>query len=111
MSRIIKCDRCGAEITGEIGCVSVQIRTESGEFTGENMDYCPRCTHLIREFVKSEMPTREKETTAKKPRKRGGLDVEKMKELKAQGLSAVRIADEMGVTANTVRKYLDMEAT
>lgn len=115
MSRIIKCDRCGAEITGEIGCVSVQIRTESGEFTGENifenMDYCPTCTHLIREFVKGQTPTREKETTEKKPRKRGGLDVEKMKGLKAQGLSAVRIADEMGVTANTVRKYLDMEAT
>jgi len=47
----------------------------------------------------------------KKPRKRGGLDVERMKELKTQGLSVVRIAAEMGVTTNTVRKYLDMEAT
>lgn len=120
MSRIIKCDRCGAEITGEIGYVSVLIRTESGELTGENifedMDYCPTCTHLIREFVKGIKPTREKETTEKTPtektpRKRGGLDVERMKELRAQGLSAIRIASEMGVTANTVYKYLNMEAT
>lgn len=115
MSRIIKCDRCGAEITGEIGYVSVRIRTESGELTGENifenMDYCPTCTRLIREFIKGTTPTREKETTEKTPRKRGGLDVERMKELRAQGLSAVRIASEMGVTANTVYKYLNMEAT
>lgn len=37
--------------------------------------------------------------------------MERMKELKAQGLSAIRIASEMGVTANTVYKYLNMEAT
>lgn len=43
MSRIIKCDRCGAEIKGDIGFVSVTIRNAAGEIlegnTFENMDY------------------------------------------------------------------------
>lgn len=115
MSRIIKCDRCGGEIQeGEIGYVSMMQRTKDGDLCGDNpfekLDFCPRCMELIGEYVSGEKPTRAEKKPAK-PAKKKELDVPKMRALQEGGWSIEKIADEMGCSTPTVRKYLSMERT
>lgn len=97
MSRIIKCDRCGGEIEeGHIGYVSMMQRSIDGELCGdnpfENMDFCQECMELIGKFVSNEPATREKTPRA------------------AAGRTYDSIADEMGLSAATVQKYLKEES-
>lgn len=118
MSKIIKCDRCGGEIQeGQLGYVSMMQRSKDGNLCGDNpfesMDFCPQCMDIIAKFVSGEMPSRETKReikrTTKKPVKKKEPDGPKMKALEKAGWSLDKIADEMGCSITTVKKYLAAE--
>ena len=123
MSRIIKCDRCGGEIEeGHIGYVAMMQRSIDGDLCGdnpfENMDFCPECMELIGKFVSNEPATREGTPRAAAGRKRKAerlkpgpkkVDAGKIRALADAGWTYDSIADEMGLSAATVQKYLKEE--
>ena len=71
MSRIIKCDRCGAEISKQeqAGYISIMQREQDTTLTGvnpfEDKDFCQKCCGEIADFINKVKP-------ARKPKKRGG---------------------------------------
>lgn len=76
MSRVIKCDRCGGEISdGKIGYISMMERKDGDQLVGDNpfesMDFCEGCMELIKGFVANAEPVR----MAKPKSKRGGRSV------------------------------------
>lgn len=114
MSRIIKCDRCGGEIQeGQIGYVSMMQRTKDGDLCGDNpfekYDFCPSCMDMIGQFVSGETPKREKSARAAKPAKeqQKKIDAGKIRALAKAGWTQKAIADEMGCSLPTIRKYID----
>lgn len=126
MSRVIKCDRCGAEIEeGNLGYVSMLKRGEGGDLCGDNpfekMDFCPDCMDKIAQFVSDapktrtgavrsiEKPPQKKTSKAGKPGPKK-IDTGKIRALADAGWTHDSIADEMGISTVTVRKYLKEES-
>lgn len=73
MSKVIKCDRCGAEIEeGNLGYVSMLKRDPEGDLCGDNpfekMDFCPDCMDKIAKYVSEAQRTTVK--AAKPPQKK-----------------------------------------
>lgn len=132
----ILCDRCEKEIQehGEdIGYISLginvnplqgirenEISIQGAEFS--NWHFCPECMKEIKDYIysrpnaarlskilnetESNNPesVSEPEKVEQKGRKR--IDIGKIIALKNAGWSNVKIADEMGMTANNVAQYI-----
>ena len=130
--RIIKCDRCGAEIDqarGTVGYVAMcaqDIRTGdvSDDNPFEGWDFCDNCMQAIHEFVCSNeqkplpneqkpLPNEQKplpneqKLQKKKPYPGSGpsIDVEKAQALRDAGWSVKQIAAELKTSEPTVRKW------
>ena len=102
MSRVIKCDRCGGEISdGKIGYISMMERKDGDQLVGDNpfesMDFCRDCMELIKGFITNAEPVR----MAKPKSKRGGG---------AQARSLRRTAEERGGTTEAGRQRQDHSA-
>lgn len=119
MSKVIKCDRCGAEIEeGNLGYVSMLKRDPEGDLCGDNpfekMDFCPDCMDKIAKYVSEAQRTTVKaakppqKKTARSAAKPGAkkIDAGKIRALAAAGWTHDSIADEMDISTATVRKYL-----
>ena len=130
--RLIKCDRCGAEIDqarGTVGYVAMcaqDIRTGdvSDDNPFEGWDFCDNCMQAILEFVCSNeqkplskddfvcsneqkpLPNEQK-PQKKKPFPGSGpsIDVEKAQALQDAGWSVKLIAAELETSEPTVRKW------
>jgi len=116
--RLIKCDRCGAEIDqarGTVGYVAMcaqDIRTGdvSDDNPFEGWDFCDSCMQAIHEFVCSneQIPLpNEQKPQKKKPFPGSGpsIDVEKAQALRDAGWSVKLIAAELETSEPTVRKW------
>lgn len=121
--RIIKCDRCGAEIDqkrGTVGCVAIcaqNIRT--GDVSDDNpfkgWDLCDSCTREIHEFIKTDPKEKKFERILesvdagkkKKPYPGSGptFDVDKAQALRDAGWPLTKIAKEVGVSDVTVSHW------
>lgn len=121
--RIIKCDRCGAEIDQKLGLVGYVALCAQDIKTGdvsddnpfEGWDFCDKCTREIHEFIKTD-PQREKfekildsvdAGKKKKPYPGSGpmFDVKKAQALRDAGWPLTKIAKEVGVSDVTVGKW------
>ena len=116
--RIIKCDRCGAEIDqarGTVGYVAMcaqDIRTGdvSDDNPFEGWDLCDSCMQEIHDFVRSNeqkpLPNEQK-PQKKKPFPGSGpsIDVDKAQALRDAGWSVKQIAAELKTSEPTVRKW------
>ena len=115
--RMIKCDRCGATIPSEhdsVGYVSVNlkdIRTDDlvADNPYEQWDLCDDCLKAIHACItgpKAKQKKSEKDPgkKAKEP-KQPGFDVGKAQALRNAHKPITWIAQEMGVSEPTIRKY------
>ena len=114
--RIIKCDRCGKEITGvqSVGYVNLDLRdVKTGKLQGDSRfdgwDFCQPCMNAIAEFVR--MVPKPK-AAIKKPIADGTKyaavtpdKIERIRELAREGKTVKEIMEETGVSDPTVRKY------
>ena len=119
MSRIIKCDRCGAEFEPKtitrIGYISLNWRDlatddlmEDNPLSGN--DYCEECMRAIAEFIyqKPEVvsldpPAAEKPKASKKQK----IDTGKLQALYEAGWPVPKIADELGCSDKAVYYHLN----
>ena len=114
MSRIIKCDRCGAEFAPKtitrIGYISLNWRDIATDDLQEDNplsdnDYCEDCMRAIAEFIYQKPEVVALEPPAQ-PVKGKGLDKGKIKALHDAGWSSQKIADEMKVTPQIINYHL-----
>lgn len=120
--RIIKCDRCGAEIDqahGTVGYVAMcaqDIRTGdvSDDNPFEGWDFCDNCMQAIHDCIKDPKSGKFEEildsgdaSKKKKPFPGSGpsIDVEKAQALRDAGWSVKQIAAELKTSEPTVRKW------
>ena len=123
--RIIKCDRCGAEIDqarGTVGYVAMCAQDiKTGDVSDDNpfegWDFCDNCMQAIHDFVCSneQKPlsnehkplSNEQKPQKKKPFPGSGpsIDVEKAQALRDAGRSVKQIAAELETSEPTVRKW------
>ena len=110
--RIIKCDRCQKDISKQqhIGYVNADWADPvTGELEGnrafEGWDFCEDCMKEITDFVRMK-PALPKSGggTVKQETK---IDTGKIKALAKAGWTTKQIAEEIGCSLPTVRKYLD----
>ena len=123
--RLIKCDRCGADIPSNqesVGYVSVNMRDvetddllENNPF--EHWDLCDNCMKEIHECITGPKAKQEKfeeildsadagkKPAANKEPKKPSFDVGKAQALRDANRSVAWIAQEMGVSEPTIRKY------
>lgn len=96
-----KCDRCGKTITGKMHRLATMIFDESQE-TAEDVydgaELCEKCYEVIDKAVAAAMQINKPEPKIK--------DIGKVKALKAAGWTLAKIADEFGVTPQTVANTL-----
>lgn len=105
--RIIKCDRCGAEIDqarGTVGYVAMcaqDIRTGdvSDDNPFEGWDLCDSCMQEIHDVIAK--PAKKKPYPGSGP----SIDVEKAQALRDAGWSVKLIAAELETSEPTVRKW------
>lgn len=120
--RIIKCDRCGAVIPNEqdsVGHVGVMLKdVKTGDLFEDNpfdaWDICDDCLREIHAFITKPKAKQEKfekvldsvdaGKKAKGP-KQPGFDVGKAQALRNAHKPITWIAQEMGVSELTIRKY------
>ena len=96
--RIIKCDRCGKQTDKQLTELWSELR-----HNGVVLDLCPNCSELFDLFMRNDIveePKQEPETKQKK------LDTGKLFALYDASWSIKAIADELGVTQQTVRNWL-----
>lgn len=100
------CDKCGAEIDGEVALVKIAFSISADE-DGEELrteygpELCPKCTEELRQYLK----TKSTPEPQAKPRRKGPrleLDLGKMAALRNAGWSYDKIADELHVSQGTV---------
>lgn len=116
--RIIKCNRCGAEIDqarGTVGYVAMCAQDiETGDVSDDNpfegWDFCDNCMQAIHDFVCSneQKPlSNEQKPQKKKPFPGSGpvFDVKKAQALRDAGWPLTKIAKEVGVSDVTVGKW------
>lgn len=124
--RIVECDRCHRRIEkGEkIGFVGLGYRdvvtgNRKGDSKLDEWDFCPECMEAIAIFV-SAVPEPKAETPKIKPKAEAKLKVEakpidvgRIRALAKAGWTAAKIADDVGCSLPTVRKYIkeDEECT
>ena len=125
--RVIKCDRCGAIIPksqDSVGYIAVNMRDvetddllENNPF--EHWDLCDSCLKAIHAFItgKTKQEKQEKfegildsadagkKPAANKEPKKPSFDVGKAQALRDANRSVAWIAQEMGVSEPTIRKY------
>ena len=108
--RIIECDRCHKRIESkdEVGYVALDWRSvKSGDLAGANTldswDFCDECMQEIEEFVRS----KKKETVKPAETKKKQIDTGRIKALHKAGWSIRKIAEDIGCSEPTVRKYID----
>lgn len=102
MKKIIYiCDRCGKQISGKMHRLATMIFDESQE-TAEDVydgaELCEKCYEVIDKAVMAAMQITKPEPKIK--------DIGKVKALKAAGWTLAKIADEFGVTPQTVANTL-----
>jgi hypothetical protein len=117
--RIIECDRCHKRIsndTEKTGYVNLDMRdVRTGDLDGSRefdlWDLCEECMKEIRDFVKQKSDNKPK-ATIKRPisadTKYAAITSEKIgriKELVREGKTVKEIAELVGVSDPTVRKY------
>lgn len=96
--RIIKCDRCGKQMDAKLTELWSELR-----HNGVVLDLCPKCAEQFDVFMRNdftEEPKQEPETKQKK------IDIGKIYALYDANWSTKAIADELGVTQQTVRNWL-----
>ena len=97
--RIIKCDRCDKQIDVQLATFWSELR-----HNGVALDLCPKCAEQFDVFMRNDIileePKQEPETKPKK------LDTGKLFALYDASWSIKAIADELGVTQQTVRNWL-----
>ena len=119
--RIIKCDRCGAEIDqtrGTVGYVAMcaqDIRTGdvSDDNPFEGWDFCDNCMQAIHDCIKDPKEKKHEEILnsvdagKKKPAKAAvkEWDKDKAQALRDAGWPLTKIAKEVGVSDVTVAKW------
>lgn len=119
MSRvtIIKCDRCGCEITGKHAyrLMPQVVETDTCDISQEQpyhdeweRDYCGKCAGAALNFLhQTPEAAGEIPPLMKKPaRRKSTLDEGKVQALKKAGWTNTKIADEMGVTSTTIANCL-----
>lgn len=122
MSRIIKCDRCGKIFPGDsdnTGYIIMGWRSiysygdEDPHPQYKDFDFCEDCMNQIREVVENVKKPEPELVIKKKPvppnNKISDVDVGKIRALHNAGWSNAKIADEMGISDPTIRKYIRME--
>lgn len=130
MSRLIICDRCGKEITGEVvGKISCRWTVKPTDLVREEMfqhdDFCEDCMNNIRMVIEHKIEAEhvtdpeEQQPDPKPKRKRnpGGkkgapkqVDRGKVFALHKAGWTALKISDEMGCSLGTIKRILQEEA-
>lgn len=118
MSRIIRCDRCGAEIDqtrGTVGYVVIgarDIKTDdvSDDSPYENWDFCDACMQAINAFVCSneQKPQPNEQKPQKKktfPGSGPSIDVGQAQALRDAGWPVKKIAEELKTTEPTIRRW------
>ena len=121
MSRIIKCDRCGAEFEPKtitrIGYVSLNWRDVATDDLQEDnplsdMDYCEDCMRAIAAFIEQkpavvplDPPAAKEPPKASATKKK--IDAGKLKALYEAGWSVPKIADELGCSDKAVYYHLN----
>lgn len=122
MSRIVKCDRCGITFPADSdnsGYIKMGWRSIRGADLYidpnpyEDFDFCESCMEEIRACVervpKIEPKKAEPEKKPASPaNKVTAVDVGKIKALHKAGRSVAWIAEDMGLSDPTVRKYIKM---
>lgn len=119
--RLIKCDRCGAEIDqerGTVGYISIGAQDiKTGDVSDDNpfehMDFCDDCMKAIHEFItdpkggKFERILDSVDAGKKKPAKAAvkEWDKDKAQALRDAGWPLTKIAKEVGVSDVTVGKW------
>ena len=101
--RIIKCDRCGKQIDAQLATFWSELK-----HNGITLDLCPKCAEQFDVFMRNdftEAPKQEPETKQKK------LDIGKLYALADANWTSRAIADELGVTQQTVRNWLRRRET
>ena len=121
MSRLIICDRCGKEITGELaGKISWRLTVSLTDLVREEMfqhdDYCESCMEEIKQCIAGRQQPGP-EPKPKRKRNPGGkmgapkqIDRGKVFALRNAGWTAAKIADEMKCSLGTVKRILQEEA-
>ena len=113
MSRIIKCDRCGAEFAPKtitrIGYVSLNWRDIATDDLQEDnplsdMDYCEDCMRAIAAFIeqKPAVVPIDPPAAVEKPKAsaKKKIDTGKLQALYEAGWPVPKIADELGITSD-----------
>ena len=124
--RIIKCDRCGAEIKDQntVGAVSLELQDiHTGDLMGDNpfedWDLCDQCLVDIQTYIKMKPKEKKfeellesvdagKKTAAKKETKKPitkKWDRGKAQALRTAGWKLADIAKEVGVTESAISKH------
>ena len=108
--RIIECDRCHKKVTDpeKVGHVRISwhsARTDELITAAESYDwdFCDECMQEIEEFVRS----KKKETVKPAETKKKQIDTGRIKALHKAGWSIRKIAEDIGCSEPTVRKYID----
>lgn len=120
MSRIIKCDRCGAEFAPRtitrIGYVSLNWRDIATDDLQEDnplsdMDYCEDCMRAIAAFIeqKPAVVPLDPPAAAEKPKAsaKKKIDTGKLQALYEAGWPVPKIADELGCSDKAVYYHLN----
>lgn len=121
MSRIVKCDRCGVifpKDSDNSGYIKMGWRSIRGADLYidpnpyEDFDFCESCMEEIRACVervpKIEPKKAEPEKKPAPVNKLSNDDIGKIRALRKAGRTVAWIADDMGLSEPTVRKYIKM---
>ncbi len=115
MSVKYACDRCGRIITGKRGYISWCYHEEDGDLTENVLEgtvYCESCMEKAKAFLGSapELKAPKQEERPKKqeekPKGRVRWDDGKIRALLSAGWSQAKIADELGIPANTLSYHV-----
>jgi len=104
------CDKCGAEIDGEVALVKIAFSISADE-DGEELrteygpELCPKCTEELRQYLKTKS-TPEPQAKPRRAANRIDLDLGKMAALRNAGWSCAKIADEFHVSEQTIRNRM-----
>ncbi len=116
---IVKCDKCGAEITSEEipSLFAATTGRESGGVLADHpdrvrFDLCKKCMERVQTFIMSgdvavDPEQDEPEAEPEKPKPRQKMDTGKMQALHEAGWSYKAIAEEMKIPYSTVYNTLN----
>ena len=112
--RIIECDRCHKKVTDpeKVGHVRItwhSARTDELITAAESYDwdFCDECMQEIEEFVRTKAKAGAKQPAAAEKKKNRRIDTGRIRALHQAGWGIRRIAEDIGCSEPTVRKYID----